>query len=211
MILYRPVGLNELRLLYEADLRAFPPRLPEQPIFYPVLNEPYAIKIARDWNTKSETRAGFVTRFSVEDAYAARYERKVVGSREHEELWVPAEDLADFNRHLEGAIEVIGAFFGEGFTGEVAEEGALAGKGAREQFVALAAMVRAGGEGVDEEIRVNARSVFLGFYYWEHGDFVMEGIGAEARDLVLARIREGWARGHRAGLSLGAVHPTSRR
>jgi hypothetical protein len=50
MLLYRPVGLNELRLIYQADLRAFPPRLPEQPIFYPVLNEGYAAKIARDWS-----------------------------------------------------------------------------------------------------------------------------------------------------------------
>jgi hypothetical protein len=74
MLLYRPVGLNELRLIYQADLRAFPPCLPEQPIFYPVLNETYAAKIARDWNTKSETHAGFVTRFSVNDAYAGRFQ-----------------------------------------------------------------------------------------------------------------------------------------
>ena len=56
MRLSRPVGLNELRLIFETEMIAFPPRLPEQPIFYPVLNAPYAIKIARDWNTKSEMR-----------------------------------------------------------------------------------------------------------------------------------------------------------
>jgi hypothetical protein len=50
MRLYRPVGLNELRLIFETEMTVFPPRLPEQPIFYPVLNAPYAIKIARDWN-----------------------------------------------------------------------------------------------------------------------------------------------------------------
>ncbi len=61
MRLFRPVGLNELRLIFETEMTAFPPRLPEQPIFYPVLNAPYAIKIARDWNTKSEMRAGYVT------------------------------------------------------------------------------------------------------------------------------------------------------
>src|SRR5689334_25294825 len=118
MQLYRPVGLNELRLIYHADLRAFPPRLPEQPIFYPVTNQPYAEKIARDWNTRSETHAGFVTRFSVDDAYAPRFPRRVVGSREHEELWVPAEDLAEFNGHLERPTQVIGPFFGEGSVGE---------------------------------------------------------------------------------------------
>ncbi len=37
MILYRPVGMDELRLIYGAGMRSFPPRLPEQPIFYPVL------------------------------------------------------------------------------------------------------------------------------------------------------------------------------
>lgn len=71
MILYHPVGLEELRLIYESGLREFPPRLPEQPIFYPVLNLEYAQQIARDWNTKSRHFAGYVTRFEVEDAYIA--------------------------------------------------------------------------------------------------------------------------------------------
>lgn len=48
MILYRPVGLEALRLIYDADMRAFPPRLPDQPIFYPVTNDGYAKQIAKD-------------------------------------------------------------------------------------------------------------------------------------------------------------------
>ena len=67
MILFRPVGLEELRLLYETGMRAFPPRLPDQPIFYPVTNEGYAAQIAREWNTKSGTQGGFVTPFSIAD------------------------------------------------------------------------------------------------------------------------------------------------
>lgn len=43
--------------------REFPPRLPEQPIFYPVLNEEYAVQIAHDWNVPA-SGAGFVTRFA---------------------------------------------------------------------------------------------------------------------------------------------------
>ena len=35
MILYRPVGEQELALIRESKYTAFPPRLPEQPIFYP--------------------------------------------------------------------------------------------------------------------------------------------------------------------------------
>ena len=51
--LFRPIGPEELALIEASGRRAFPPRLPEQPIFYPVLNEGYAVKIARDWNVKA--------------------------------------------------------------------------------------------------------------------------------------------------------------
>jgi hypothetical protein len=138
MRLFRPVGRNELRLIFETEMTAFPPRLPEQPIFYPVLNAPYAIKIARDWNTKSAMRAGYVTKFEVEDTYVSRFEPHIVGSREHEELWIPAEELAEFNTHIQGKIRVIEAYFGEGFTGYIPERFGLAGKNTSEQFISLA-------------------------------------------------------------------------
>ena len=51
--LYRPVGPAELKLVEDSGWTAFPPRLPEQPIFYPVENETYARQIARDWNVTS--------------------------------------------------------------------------------------------------------------------------------------------------------------
>ncbi len=90
--LYRPVGLGELQLIAEGDYRAFPPRLPDQPIFYPVLNFAYAEEIARDWNAKTEPFVGFVTRFDVRADVATRYDIQVVGSEHtHVELWVPAE------------------------------------------------------------------------------------------------------------------------
>ena len=108
--LYRPVGTKELALIAESGYRAFPPRLPDQPIFYPVTNERYAAQIARDWNTKSGDNRGFVTRFAVDTEYLSRFERRVVGGREHEELWVPAENLDEFNRHIMGKIEVIAEF-----------------------------------------------------------------------------------------------------
>jgi hypothetical protein len=111
--LYRPVGRAEIDLIEKSRFREFPPRLPEQPIFYPVTNEEYATEIARDWNTKHGTREGFVTKFQVDAEYAGRYERHVVGARRHEELWVPAEDLAEFNRHIVGSIQVTAAFFAD--------------------------------------------------------------------------------------------------
>ncbi len=47
--LYRPVGQRELESIAESGYAAFPPRLPSQPIFYPVTNEEYASFIAREW------------------------------------------------------------------------------------------------------------------------------------------------------------------
>ena len=111
--LYRPVGEGELALIREGGFRSFPPRLPEQPIFYPVLNEGYAIQIARDWNARyNSPPVGYVTRFHVLTSYVSRFEVRVVGSSQHEELWVPAEELDEFNRHIVGPIEVIGEYRG---------------------------------------------------------------------------------------------------
>ncbi len=107
--LCRPVGPEELKLIEDSGWTAFPPRLPDQPIFYPVTNEAYAIQIARDWNVPA-SGAGFVTRFEVDSDYLARFPVQTVGSSEHTELWVPAEELDEFNRHLVGKIEVIRCF-----------------------------------------------------------------------------------------------------
>src|SRR3954464_6932685 len=97
LTLYRPVGPKELELIERSEWREFPPRLPEQPIFYPVLNEEYATQIARDWNAKYNSPiVGYVTRFQVKTDYLNRYEVKVVGGSIHQEYWIPAEDLLEF-------------------------------------------------------------------------------------------------------------------
>ena len=112
--LYRPVGTKELKLIEASGYRAFPPRLPSQPIFYPVLNEEYATQIAREWNTKyNDDRIGYVTRFSLPREYAAQFQRQIVGNARHEEMWVPAEQLAELNARIVGQIEVISKFIGE--------------------------------------------------------------------------------------------------
>jgi hypothetical protein len=110
--LYRPVGLAELKLIEASGYREFPPRLPEQPIFYPVLNEGYAIQIARDWNTKADAKRGFVTRFRVNKTFLERYEVQTVGGSLHQEYWIPAEDLSEFNHNIVGLIEVIAKYQG---------------------------------------------------------------------------------------------------
>src|SRR5687767_4857795 len=112
-ILYRPVGKNELALIRESGFTKFPPRLPEQPIFYPVLNEEYATQIARDWNVRA-SGAGYVTRFAVRAEFLAKYPERQVGAAIHKELWIPAEELAEMNRNIVGKIEVIAEFKAEG-------------------------------------------------------------------------------------------------
>lgn len=109
VILWRPVGPEELALIREADMRAFPPRLPEQPIFYPVLTEDYAVRIARDWNVPA-SGAGFVTRFAVRKDFLDRYQVQEAGGRAHREYWIPAEDLDAFNAAIVGEIEVVREF-----------------------------------------------------------------------------------------------------
>lgn len=105
------MGAKELALIEASGWTAFPPRLPEQPIFYPVTNETYARQIARDWNTRrNDDRRDYVLRFAVRHDVADTYERRVVGGREHEELWVPAEQLETFNAAIIGPIELIAEY-----------------------------------------------------------------------------------------------------
>ena len=109
--LYRPVGPAELQLIRESGFCEFPPRLPAQPIFYPVLNEEYATHIARDWNAKDPSQgAGFVTRFKINSAYLAQFDVHTVGSSIHQEYWIPAQELPHFNANIVGPIEVIAEF-----------------------------------------------------------------------------------------------------
>ncbi|GAB3823837.1 hypothetical protein GCM10027610_001280 [Dactylosporangium cerinum] len=109
--LWRPVGPQELRLVADSGWREWPPRLPDQPIFYPVLNEAYATQIAREWNIPA-SGVGHVTRFRVETAFARRYTTQRAGGGHILELWIPAEDVAALNEHLVGTIELIGTYTG---------------------------------------------------------------------------------------------------
>jgi len=107
--LWRPVGPEELVLIEQTEMKEFPPRLPEQPIFYPVLSEGYAIKIARDWNVKA-SGSGFVTRFEVLKSYLDTYEVQEAGGRAHLEYWIPAEEISAFNDAIVGQIIVTQEF-----------------------------------------------------------------------------------------------------
>jgi hypothetical protein len=112
VVLYRPVGPAELELIKESGWKKFPQRLFWQPVFYPVTNEEYAIQVARDWNVDAGG-AGFVTRFRVDSEYIKKFDIQNVGGEIHNELWVPAEDLEEFNDHIVGLIEVTKEFYKE--------------------------------------------------------------------------------------------------
>jgi len=107
--LYRPVGQAELDLIRASGFRAFAPRLPHQPIFYPVLSEGYATQIARDWNTKDAASdfTGYVLRFSVLEEFLNGYEIHTVGDSRHQEYWIPAGDVEKLNQRIVGKIEIL--------------------------------------------------------------------------------------------------------
>lgn len=110
--LYRPVGPDELVLIEQSGWKRFPPRRPDQPIFYPVMNEAYAIQISVEWNVPAYG-SGFVTKFSVNSDFLKRYKVENVGGEIHNELWVPAEELEAFNDHIVGVIEVTQEYYKE--------------------------------------------------------------------------------------------------
>ncbi|HEX2915972.1 MAG TPA: hypothetical protein VH186_34740 [Chloroflexia bacterium] len=203
MKLYRPVGLEELRLIYESGMCRFPPRLPEQPIFYPVLNFAYAEQIARGWNTKSGSLAGYVTEFNVEDVYLARFEPHIVGSRQHEELWIPAEQLEEFNEHITGCITVSGAYFGQNFKGYIPDKFGMKGRDAVAQFILLGSSYHYSPMDFWCEIRTNNLAVFLHYPFWQQHDFSNESMPLSnnqwlavtnaLRDTILEAIRTVWS------------------
>jgi len=115
--LYRPIGEKELILIAQSGFKKFPPRLEWQPIFYPVLNEEYAVEIASKWNTNDEfgNYLGFVTEFEIVEEEFLKYKIENLGGKIHNELWVPAENLEAFNNTIVGDIKITKVFIGEKF------------------------------------------------------------------------------------------------
>ena len=188
MILYRPVGLQELELIYDSGMKAFPARLPQQPIFYPVLQLEYARQIALDWNAKNGEFAGYVTQFKVEDEYISQFEEHTVGGSQHQEFWIPAEEMEEFNRHIIGHIKVLEAHFGDAFEGFVPETFGLGGKNAVAQFTLLANSYLYKRMDFYLEIKRNHKAVFLNYPFWQKYEFKNPGL----KEKILQAIKEAW-------------------
>lgn len=129
VMLFRPVGETELELIRVSGFKEFPPRLAWQPIFYPVLNVEYAEQIALEWNTKDEFSgfAGYVLSFEMEEDYIKKFAVQNVGGEMHNELWVPSEELAEFNSHIVGYITVLNSFFGQQHRSKISYQNKIKG------------------------------------------------------------------------------------
>jgi len=112
--LYRPTGPEELELVKQSGNLRWPPRLPEQPIFYPVTTEVYAARIAKEWNVK-DSGCGFVTKFDIDASYLSQFNIEDAGGKAHQEYWIPADQLEEFNDHIVGEIKVITSYFADDF------------------------------------------------------------------------------------------------
>jgi hypothetical protein len=112
-VLFRPTGLEEMKLVQEAGWKEWPPRLPGQPIFYPVTNEQYASEIASKWNVPASGIV-YVARFEVRKSFMDSYQVQIVGARHHAEWWIPADDLAELNSNIVGLIEIVAEFGSDG-------------------------------------------------------------------------------------------------
>jgi hypothetical protein len=192
--LFRPVGMSELALLWDAAFREFPARLPHQPIFYPVAIHDYAQRIAAEWNVNDEASgySGFVTQFDVADDYISRFDPHTVGGSTHVEYWIPAEELPAFNSAVHGVIEVAEAFFGEKFHGYVPERFGLRGKGAIEQFTCLAKTWDYSRMDFMLEVATNCKAVYLNSWFWAAFDFSQLGIDLEQKQRMFGNLRKAW-------------------
>jgi tetratricopeptide (TPR) repeat protein len=188
MILYRPVNLQEMELIYDSGMKAFPARLPQQPIFYPVLHLEYARQTASDWNAKSGQSAGYVTQFKADDQYISQFEKHTVGESKHQEFWIPADELEEFNRHIVGHIKVLEAYFGDGFQGFVPEKFGLQGKNAVAQFTLLANSYLYKRMDFYLELRRNHKAIFLNYLFWQKYEFKNQGL----KEKVLQAIKDAW-------------------
>lgn len=190
--LYRPVGLYEMELILEMKSSGFPLRLPGQPIFYPVLNREYAEEIAHKWNTvdTSSGYAGFVTGFDVDESYIKCFERKVVGHSKHEELWIPAEQLNEFNQNINGYVRILQGFFGTAYVGLLPDESSLlAGKNVKDQFLVLQNLFESKSEAFYREVIGRWRLILLNFFYWFGREYDYRDISGDQKYLLLKAIK----------------------
>jgi hypothetical protein len=190
--LFRSIGVQELALLWETGMREFPPRLIQQPIFYPVVNLEYARQIARTWNAPDANSgfAGFVTQFDMSSTYLTKYELHTAGSDAHREYWIPVREMPSFNKAINGLISVEDAFFGPEFAGDIPDDGGLKGQNAVQQYATLANVIDFGE--FSSTVGANRKAIFLNCLYWFNADLRTLGGTGEQRYLFFTKLAKAW-------------------
>jgi hypothetical protein len=110
--LYKPVSQKELDLIKESGWKAFPTVLKEQPFFYPLMKEAYAVQISKECTSPAYS-VSYITRFQIDTEFVSRYKIRNIGPNRQQELWIPPDELQEFNGHIVGAIEVVGTVSSE--------------------------------------------------------------------------------------------------
>jgi hypothetical protein len=110
--LYKPVSQKELDLIKKSGWKAFPLELKEQPFFYPLMKDAYSAQISKECTTPAYS-IGYITRFEIDVEFVSRYKVRHIGPSRQQELWIPPEELNEFNQHLSGVIEVVGTVTSE--------------------------------------------------------------------------------------------------
>lgn len=180
--------------MLDLNLKGFPPRLPEQPIFYPVLNQAYAEQIALEWNTKDKfsDNVGFVTEFNVASPFIDKYEEQIVGARKHNELWIPAEDIDELNLNIEGHIKLVNVFYGVDYKGLNPDVTIFADKNPTEQFIAWKGLLDGSSVDFNLEVKEQWKYIYMNYSYWKKTGYIDYGITEETKSEVLSAIREYW-------------------
>lgn len=194
MKLFKPVGLDELRLTYDANMRTYPLHVDHQQVFYPAPNLDYAVRIARDWNAKTQPFAGYVTECEVADDFGRNFPPRRAVKKLEKESWIPSELLSEFNGHIEGPIKVAEGHFGPGFRGYVPDHFNFANRDALSQFVMLSILLDFSRMDFVGEIHANSLTVFLHFQYWRTCNLEMTEISDEQRERILASIEKTWSK-----------------
>jgi hypothetical protein len=180
---YRPIGLRELELILNSDSKGYPPRLDWQPIFYPVLNFQYAAQIAGEWNApdKFSGYVGFVTEFDIDADYVSKFNVENVGSFEHNELWVPSEELVEFNNHIVGHIQVSKAFYGSKYLGKIENTLSFEEANADAQFEKISQLID---NQLVKTMDSERNAVYINFAYWLNKGYDKS---------ILDKIKDAWS------------------
>ncbi len=194
MKLYRPVGFEELKLMYDTNMRSFPLHVDGQPLYSPAPNLDFATRIAKDWQTKSQPFAGYVTACDVEEEYGRQFPVRRAVRKSEKELWIPGDRLQELNRRLESQIKVTAGHFGEGFRGFIPDNFNFANRDAMAQLVMLSNLLDFSRMDFVGEIHANSLAVFLHYPYWWTCNLEMSEVSDDQRVRILKAIDKNWSK-----------------